>query len=249
MAHAKLLTLTSAGRSYPFAFDGTARSQLWVGDSLSGEPTHALASLEADNGDLVLSPARGCLLSTASGETIEKATLPPEGEAVFSIASPRLAVPAILYACDATEGARTYRKLGFAYDAELLIGRDESAAFSYRSRFVSSQHARLSLTGDTLSICDLGSGNGTFVNGCALTPHEPRVLAPGDVVQVLDLVLMAGRRLVALNTPDALVIGEIPGAAWIDHEARVILSRAQTRSFGASSCVPGGRPAHAEKTG
>ena len=48
--------------------------------------------------------------------------------------------------------------------------------------FASAQHARVEARGDGLWIEDLGSTNGTFVNGARVT--TPRKLQPGDVLRV-----------------------------------------------------------------
>jgi pSer/pThr/pTyr-binding forkhead associated (FHA) protein len=47
---------------------------------------------------------------------------------------------------------------------------------------VSRSHAELRLLAGVLEVADLGSTNGTFVNGDRLKPHEPRPLHPGDEV-------------------------------------------------------------------
>ena len=48
--------------------------------------------------------------------------------------------------------------------------------------FASAQHARVEARGDDLWVEDLGSTNGTFVNGARVT--TPRKLQPGDVLRV-----------------------------------------------------------------
>ena len=48
--------------------------------------------------------------------------------------------------------------------------------------FASAQHARVEARGDGLWVEDLGSTNGTFVNGARVT--TPRQLQPGDILRV-----------------------------------------------------------------
>jgi pSer/pThr/pTyr-binding forkhead associated (FHA) protein len=48
---------------------------------------------------------------------------------------------------------------------ELVIGRSTHCGVSLADRFLSRQHARLFREGDDWLIEDLGSRNGTFVNG------------------------------------------------------------------------------------
>jgi pSer/pThr/pTyr-binding forkhead associated (FHA) protein len=46
---------------------------------------------------------------------------------------------------------------------------------------ISRRHAELSRQGDTITVSDLGSTNGTYVNGVKLT--SAAILRPGDQVQ------------------------------------------------------------------
>ena len=63
------------------------------------------------------------------------------------------------------------------------IGRSSSNDVELRGdEFASAQHARFEPRGDGVWIHDLGSTNGTFVNGVKLS--SPRKLRPGDVVRV-----------------------------------------------------------------
>ena len=63
--------------------------------------------------------------------------------------------------------------LGRAPDNDFNLDADE---------FASGHHARIEPRRDGVWVEDLGSTNGTFVNGQKLT--RPRKLAPGDVVRV-----------------------------------------------------------------
>src|SRR5688572_13956170 len=49
-------------------------------------------------------------------------------------------------------------------DGSVVIGRSEAADLQIDSTAVSRQHARLRVAGGAISIEDLGSHNGTFVN-------------------------------------------------------------------------------------
>jgi len=48
--------------------------------------------------------------------------------------------------------------------------------------YISAYHAQIIAEGDTFRLTDLGSTNGTLVNGQALAPNTPRPLLPGDEV-------------------------------------------------------------------
>jgi ABC-type multidrug transport system ATPase subunit/pSer/pThr/pTyr-binding forkhead associated (FHA) protein len=68
----------------------------------------------------------------------------------------------------------------FLESADLVVGRDASANIQIDSPGVSRQHARLVQDGDGYRLEDLGSSNGTYVNGQRLS--GPQALKHGDQV-------------------------------------------------------------------
>jgi hypothetical protein len=67
--------------------------------------------------------------------------------------------------------------------APLTVGRSERNDVELRGDdFASAEHARVEPRGDGVWLTDVGSTNGTFVNGARL--ERPRRLAPGDVIRI-----------------------------------------------------------------
>ena len=64
------------------------------------------------------------------------------------------------------------------------IGRGEGCQLRPSNDQVSREHAMFETTADSVFVQDLGSRNGTEVNGKKLTPHEPLRLVNGDVVKI-----------------------------------------------------------------
>lgn len=54
---------------------------------------------------------------------------------------------------------------------------------------VSRRHSSLALENNRLNLWDLGSSNGTFINGTRLTPHQPSPVRDGDEVRLGQMVL------------------------------------------------------------
>jgi diguanylate cyclase (GGDEF)-like protein len=64
---------------------------------------------------------------------------------------------------------------------ETTIGRGSQADIQVIDEGISRRHASIRLDGDRVSVSDLGSTNGTFLNGDKVTTHE---LHDGDKIQV-----------------------------------------------------------------
>ena len=65
---------------------------------------------------------------------------------------------------------------------ELVIGRSSELDMVLIEDMVSRKHAKIQMQADQIWIEDLGSTNGTFVNGARVT--TARLLAPGDIVRI-----------------------------------------------------------------
>ena len=64
----------------------------------------------------------------------------------------------------------------------LVVGRDAGCEIIIPSRQVSRNHARFIVTGDGTLVEDLGSKNGTHLNGTTLS--ETKILKDGDIIQI-----------------------------------------------------------------
>jgi hypothetical protein len=81
---------------------------------------------------------------------------------------------------------------------EYLIGRHDASSgiapdldltpFGALDKGVSRIHAALRRGDDVLSIVDLDSANGTYLNGQRLAAHQPRLLRDGDEIRLGKLV-------------------------------------------------------------
>src|SRR5512146_3008359 len=72
---------------------------------------------------------------------------------------------------------------------DITIGRESTNIISINDVEVSRKHARVELRGNSYIIQDLGSTNGTFINGQRGT--SPQVLNPGDPVALGEGIVLA----------------------------------------------------------
>src|SRR5512138_1781232 len=85
---------------------------------------------------------------------------------------------------------------------QLIIGRDTASNIAINDAEVSRKHARLNFQGGKYVIEDLGSTNGTFVNGQRLA--SPAVLKSGDVISLGEQIVLMYEAL--SNDPGETVI-------------------------------------------
>jgi len=85
---------------------------------------------------------------------------------------------------------------------EIIIGRDANNGVAINDAEVSRKHAKLSLHGSAYVIQDLGSTNGSFVNGQRVTGTQ--VLNPGDTVSFGENIVLMYE---AAFDPNATVVG------------------------------------------
>ena len=80
----------------------------------------------------------------------------------------------------------------------ILLGRSDSSSsqkpdvdltpYGALEKGVSRLHAAIERSEDTLTLVDMGSSNGTLLNGQKLVPDQPRVLRDGDEIRLGKLV-------------------------------------------------------------
>jgi len=93
---------------------------------------------------------------------------------------------------------------------EIIIGRDASNGVAINDAEVSRKHAKLSLHGSAYVIQDLGSTNGTFINGQRITGTQ--VLNPGDTVSFGENIVLMYE---AAFDPNATVIASSQAARTV----------------------------------
>ena len=128
----------------------------------------ALRDLRGSRADEV-APSQG--MEDATGMHVAAAGLGGDG----TLGAPRLRV-------ESAAGLRD----GAAYDLSdgAVLGRSADSDIPLEDSFASSAHARLVPQGDTMVLEDLGSTNGTYLNGEPLRGPQP--LHVGDKIRIGD---------------------------------------------------------------
>ena len=83
------------------------------------------------------------------------------------------------------EGQLTSGRTEFSLTDQLIVGRDALCDIAFDSQTISRRHARVFTANGAVYLEDLGSQNGTAVNGAAL--HAANILRSGDEIAVGDV--------------------------------------------------------------
>ena len=97
-----------------------------------------------------------------------------------------------IWCADVEKGSRAMRGLHVDVLGPVVVGRSPSSDIVIDEPYVSATHARFTIQGPALVLEDLGSTNGTMVNGHAI--DQPVTLRDGDEVQVGDTVMRVSRQ-------------------------------------------------------
>ncbi len=84
-------------------------------------------------------------------------------------------------------GPKELRGVSIVVRGPVIVGRSPGADIVIGAGYVSGRHARFSLMGQNLFVEDLGSTNGTAVNGELIA--APTALRSGDTVNVGDVAI------------------------------------------------------------
>jgi pSer/pThr/pTyr-binding forkhead associated (FHA) protein len=89
----------------------------------------------------------------------------------------------------------------------LTIGREASNAIAINDAEISRKHSQLVAQGGKYVLTDLGSTNGTFVNGQRLTGQH--VLQPGEVISLGEQISLLFEAITAVD-PNATMLSSKP---------------------------------------
>ena len=97
-----------------------------------------------------------------------------------------------IWCVDVEKGSRAMRGLHVDVLGPVVVGRSPSSDIVIDEPYVSATHSRFTIQGPALVLEDLGSTNGTMVNGHTI--DQPVTLRDGDEVQVGDTVMRVSRQ-------------------------------------------------------
>ncbi|MDF7641252.1 type VII secretion protein EssC [Bifidobacterium sp. ESL0784] len=205
-----LLTVLADNRIHTLTLADKASGMQWITVPLrNGE--QRVARVEAHDGSWVLSPRKGSRMVDSAGRQTDTAVLLASKSSAYAIDDGSMPVSVI--ARNATENDKTFTITGFVAETTVTIGRAPECSFAYESPYVSTKHASIRFVKNQFVLTDLNSANGTYVNGARVPANSPAILNPGDVIEILGLIITVGFKFLSYNHPDALKVQNNPALA------------------------------------
>lgn len=137
-------------------------------------------------------------------------------------------------------------------ESDVVIGRGKNCNLQVLSSDVSRQHCRLVIGESAVAVCDLGSGNGTLINGQKTEPNVEAPLISGDIVRIGPLVIKVDFPSVPAPTdipapPEPAAISSTASPTAIEEE-EAIPEDAVVEEVAAEAEIAGADPADAFPT-
>ncbi|GFN30948.1 type VII secretion protein EssC [Paenibacillus xylaniclasticus] len=195
------LSLLKDNALYTCVLPEKQNGQYWVVQTNEHDEEERVIGVEGVEGQWILKSNRNAVIQDQNRQRIKE--LPLEAPFFYSIYLRKTNETVWLYSEPISDDRKHFRKFRLPEEGRLVIGRAEDCDIQFASRFVSSRHAELQITNGQLTIIDLGSANGTFVNGSRI---QRKSLMPGDVIYLIGLKIIVGQGFLSINNPDGQML-------------------------------------------
>ncbi|MDR0500074.1 MAG: type VII secretion protein EssC [Coriobacteriales bacterium] len=170
----------------------------WIFDKNELGQTFRLAAIEAVDGSWMISSSDTVRIFDAKGTECNDVVL-VDG-LLLRLKSQSGTISSLLceypLACD-----KSFVRYQLQEGSSISIGRAEDNSIVFNSEFCSAHHVLLTKSCGVISVRDMNSANGVFINGRLLPRGKTAETRVGDVICILALRILIGKGFIALNNP------------------------------------------------
>jgi len=191
------LSLLKENVLYTCVLPERQKGQYWVTQINDDGYEERVIGVEGIEGKWILKSNKHATLIDQNHIRIKELQLEPL--AFYGLTLNRTNERAWLYTEPVTDDRKHFVKFQLPSEGKLVIGRAAICDMCYTNLYTSSQHAELVFSHNEITIQDLNSSNGTFVNG---TRVQHKLLVPGDIIYIMGLKIIIGKGFISVNNPD-----------------------------------------------
>lgn len=195
-----IVNLIKSKQLFSLTLPKKVQGQYWLTDIDRSGKARNLVRVEAINGRWFAKSNSFVSILDANNRVLSEVQL--KSLSFFNLRLANNNERVILFAENLDSSRQNFTKIVVHGAVTLDIGRNPDNNLCFKNSFVSGKHARLSYDGRNWSVLDMGSTNGTFVNGFRVDSQN---LDAGDLVYIMGLKLIVGYNFIAINNPDALL--------------------------------------------
>ncbi len=173
------------------------KGQYWVAQMNDEGQEERVVGIEGMEGQWILKSNKHAVLLDEQDRKIKDLAIEPLR--FYPLQLKKTDERAWLYSEPLSNDRKYFKKLRLPEEGQIAIGRSKQNDICFANPYTSSEQAEMTVSGGQVSIRDLNSSNGTFVNGRRI---EKKLLEPGDTIYILGLKIIVGNRYIAINNPD-----------------------------------------------
>lgn len=200
------------------------QGQFWVTHNDAEGYEEKLISIEALEGQWEFKSTKKVHLLDEHGNKLSRGPL--EALKVYSLLITKTNEIVHIFSEPITTDRQTYKKYTMPTHKKIRIGRGEGCDIQYKNKYVSSQHAELTIEGNQITVTSLSQSNATYLNDQAIS-HA--ALKPGDVIQIIGLKIIITNDFIAMNNPDKLVV--VNQNTFTRYSKQLLQSKAEDDDF------------------
>ncbi|WP_068673722.1 type VII secretion protein EssC [Oceanobacillus sp. Castelsardo] len=196
-----IVTLLNRENIHSITLPEKVRGQYWI-DEFFDNKKKKVMGIEGINGEWILKSNKEVKLIGGNDKPVRNTVLEPLS--IYPIKKEDSENTSYIFTEPSTYDRQKFTKFLVGKDVDISIGRSSQNDIVLNNKFVSSEHAVLSVHHGEWTVTDKGSTNGTFVNGRRVE-REHTALHIGDVIYIMGFKLIIGSQFISFNNPDGTV--------------------------------------------
>lgn len=210
-----IVNLIKSQQMFTVTLPDKVKGRYWITDIDKRGRLRELIGIEASEGQWILKSNKQAAVLGGDDKQLKSVQLRPQAFLKLDIRPDN--DQALIYVESDDAGNRKYRKFVAKKPGVFTVGRENDNVFRYSNGYASAHHAKLSFDGQHWSVLDLGSTNGTFVNGYRV---QSRNLDAGDMIFIMGLGIVVGSNYLAVNNPgNSLAVNSSEFLTYIPQKA------------------------------